>query len=70
MSIAIVMATAERTAHLADLAAGLGADSLVTLAGQNVAGSFAIIVPPPRITLAAAVVSATVVLCAAVAVLA
>ncbi|MDV6297568.1 L-lactate permease [Dietzia maris] len=71
-------------------ATGLGADSLVTLAGQNVGGSFAIIVSPPRValavgvvmaghtrlpgaatrTLATAVVAATIMLCAAVAVLA
>lgn len=36
--------------------AALGADSLVTLAGQNVAGSFAIIVSPPRVALAVGVV--------------
>ncbi|MEH6624076.1 MULTISPECIES: L-lactate permease [Dietzia] len=71
-------------------ATGLGADSLITLAGQNVAGSFAIIVSPPRValavgvvmagrtrlpraatrTLATAVVAATIMLCATVAVLA
>ncbi|MDV8002740.1 L-lactate permease [Rhodococcus sp. IEGM 1408] len=39
-------------------AAGLGADTLVALAGQNVAGSFAIIVSPPRIALAVGVVMA------------
>ena len=83
-------AAAMFSAATSGAAAGLGADSLVTLAGQNVAGSFAIIVSPPRValavgvvmaghtrlpraatrTLAAAVVSATVVLCAVVAVLA
>ncbi|MBM9468740.1 L-lactate permease [Nakamurella leprariae] len=36
-------------------AANLGADPLVALAGQNVAGSFAIIASPPRIALATAV---------------
>lgn len=39
-------------------AAGLGADPLVALAGQNVAGSFAIIVSPPRVALAVGVVLA------------
>lgn len=39
-------------------ATGLGADALVTLAGQNVAGSFAIIVSPPRVALAVGVVMA------------
>ena len=67
----------------------LGADGLVALAGQNVGGSFAIIVSPPRValavgvvlagrtrlparatrTLATAVVTATIVLSAVVAVL-
>lgn len=37
-------------------ASGLGADGLVALAGQNVAGSYAIIVSPPRIALAVGVV--------------
>lgn len=37
-------------------ATGLGADGLVALAGQNVAGSYAIIVSPPRIALAVGVV--------------
>src|SRR5690606_10297604 len=37
-------------------ATGLGADGLVALAGQNVAGSYAIIVSPPRVALAAGVV--------------
>ena len=70
-------------------ATGVGADGLVALAGQNVGGSFAIIVSPPRValavgvvlagrtrlparatrTLATAVVTATIVLCAVVAVL-
>ena len=70
-------------------ATGLGADGLVALAGQNVGGSFAIIVSPPRValavgvvlagrtrlparatrTLATAVVTATIVLSAVVAVL-
>lgn len=36
-------------------ATGLGADPLISLAGQNVAGSFAIIASPPRIALAAGV---------------
>ena len=39
-------------------AAGLGADTLVTLAGQNVAGSYSIIVSPPRVALAVGVVMA------------
>lgn len=37
-------------------ASGLGADGLVALAGQNVAGSYAIIVSPPRVALAVGVV--------------
>lgn len=37
-------------------ATGLGADPLVALAGQNVTGSFAIIVSPPRVALAVGVV--------------
>ncbi|WP_406729958.1 L-lactate permease [Streptomyces sp. GD-15H] len=36
-------------------ATGLGANPLIALAGQNVAGSFAIIASPPRIALAAGV---------------
>lgn len=40
-------------------AAGLGADTLVALAGQNVAASYAIIVSPPRIALAVGVVMTT-----------
>lgn len=39
----------------ANSAAGLGASPLVALAGQNVAGSFAIIASPPRIALAVGV---------------
>lgn len=39
-------------------AAALGADPLVALAGQNVAGSYAIIVSPPRVALAVGVVLA------------
>lgn len=39
-------------------ASGLGADPLVALAGQNVAGSYAIIVSPPRVALAVGVVMA------------
>lgn len=39
----------------ASSAAGLGASPLVALAGQNVAGSFAIIASPPRIALAVGV---------------
>lgn len=70
-------------------AAGLGVDGLIALAGQNVGGSFAIIVSPPRValavgvvlagrtrlpgratrTLATAVASATIALCAVTAVL-
>lgn len=42
----------------AGAATGLGADSLVALAGQNVAGSFSIIVSPPRVALAVGVVMA------------
>ncbi|WP_010541808.1 L-lactate permease [Dietzia alimentaria] len=40
----------------ASAATGLGADPLVALAGQNVAGSFSIIVSPPRVALAVGVV--------------
>lgn len=43
----------------AGAASGLGADTLVALAGQNVAGSYAIIVSPPRIALALGVVAVT-----------
>ena len=39
-------------------AASLGADPLTALAGQNVAGSYAIIVSPPRVALAVGVVMA------------
>ena len=42
----------------AGTATALGADSLVALAGQNVAGSFSIIVSPPRVALAVGVVMA------------
>ena len=42
----------------AGAATSLGADPLVALAGQNVAGSFSIIVSPPRVALAVGVVMA------------
>lgn len=51
-------AAAMFSAASADLTAGLGADTLIALAGQNVAGSFAIIASPPRIALAVGVVMA------------
>ena len=51
-------AAAMFSAASTELAAGLGADTLVALAGQNVAGSFAIIASPPRIALAVGVVMA------------
>ena len=47
---AAMLSTATTTA-----ATGLGASPLIALAGQNVAGSFAIIASPPRIALAAGV---------------
>ncbi|MCA1225457.1 L-lactate permease [Saccharopolyspora sp. 6M] len=48
-------AAAMFSAATATASAGLGATPLIALAGQNVAGSFAIIASPPRIALAAAV---------------
>lgn len=49
-------AAAMFSAATTDAASALGADGLVALAGQNVAGSYAIIVSPPRIALAVGVV--------------
>lgn len=48
-------AAAMLSAATTSSAAGLGASPLVALAGQNVAGSFAIIASPPRIALAVGV---------------
>lgn len=51
-------AAAMLSSATAGAATGLGADPLIALAGQNVAGSFAIIVSPPRVALAVGVVMA------------
>ncbi|MEU6131857.1 L-lactate permease [Saccharopolyspora sp. NPDC047091] len=48
-------AAAMFSAATATASAGLGATPLIAVAGQNVAGSFAIIASPPRIALATAV---------------
>ncbi|KAA0919524.1 L-lactate permease [Dietzia sp. ANT_WB102] len=50
MGAAAMLSAATTTA-----ATGLGADPMIALAGQNVAGSFAIIASPPRIALAVGV---------------
>lgn len=49
-------AAAMLSSATAGAATGLGANSLVAIAGQNVAGSFSIIVSPPRVALAVGVV--------------
>lgn len=48
-------AAAMFSAAVTTAAAGLGASPLIALAGQNVAGSIAIIISPPRVALAVAV---------------